>query len=111
MPPIANAPKLTAAASESMREISIVDELGVRRKIYIPAERPLTVLLDDSELVTLMTLGASPELLVLGYLFNQRLIKNAAAIESISVDWKSSAATVRTHGLPGENSGTALRSV
>ena len=60
MQPIANAPKLTAALSESMCEISIVDELGVRRKIYIPAERPLTVLLDDRELVTLMTLGASP---------------------------------------------------
>lgn len=111
MPPIANAPKLTAASSESMREISILDELGARRTIYIPAERPLTVLLDDRELVTLMTLGASPELLVLGFLFNQRLIKNAAAIASISVDWKSSTATVRTHGLPSEISGTLSRTV
>jgi FdhD protein len=111
LPPIANAPKLTAAASESMREISIVDELGVRRKIYIPAERPLTVILDDRELVTLMTLGASPELLVLGFLFNQRLIKNAAAVESISVDWKSGTATVGTCGLSGENSGATLRAV
>jgi len=111
MRPIANAPKLTAAASESMREISIVDEIGVRRTIYIPAERPLTVLLDDRELVTLMTLGASPELLVLGFLFNQRLIKNAAAIESISVDWKSGTATVRTHGLLRDNSGTPPRTV
>ena len=111
MPPIANAPKLTAAASDSMRKISIVDELGVRQTIYIPAERPLTVLLDDRELVTLMTLGASPELLVLGFLFNQRLIKNAAAIGSISVDWKSATAAVRTHGAACENSGTALRAV
>jgi FdhD protein len=111
MPRIANAPKLTAAASESMREIGIVDELGARRTIYIPAERPLTVLLDERELVTLMTLGASPELLVLGFLFNQRLIKNAAAIESISVDWKSGAATVRTHRSLSENSGTPLRAV
>jgi FdhD protein len=111
MPPIANAPRLSAASSESMREISIVDELGARRTIYIPAERPLTVLLDDRELVTLMTLGASPELLVLGFLFNQRLIKNAAAVESIAVDWKSSTATVKTHALPGENSGAPLRSV
>ena len=108
--PIANAPKLTAAASDSMREISIVDELGVRRPIYIPAERPLTVLLDDRELVTLMTLGASPELLVLGFLFNQRLIKNATAVESISVDWKSATATVRTR-LPHENAGMLLRAV
>jgi FdhD protein len=111
MPPIANAPKLTAAASESMREISIVDELGARRTIYIPAERPLTVLLNDRELVTLMTLGASPELLVLGFLFNQRLISDAAAIESISVDWKSGTATVKAHGLPREISGAQPRSV
>jgi FdhD protein len=108
---IANAPKLTAAASDSMRKISIVDELGVRRTIYIPTERPLTVLLDDRELVTLMTLGASPELLVLGFLFNQRLIENAAAIESISVDWNSSIATVRTQGLPRQISGIPLRTV
>ncbi len=111
MPPIANAPKLTAASSESMRAISILDELGARRTIYIPAERPLTVLLDDRELVTLMTLGASPELLVLGFLFNQRLIKNAAAIESIAVDWKSGTATVRTHGLPREPAGPHPRTV
>jgi FdhD protein len=111
MPPIANAPRLSAASSESMREIGIVDELGVRRTIYIPAERPLTVLLDDRELVTLMTLGASPELLVLGFLFNQRLIKSAAAIDSILVDWKSCTATVRTHALPRENSGAPLRTV
>ena len=105
MPPIANAPRLSAASCESMREIGIVDELGVQRTIYIPAERPLTVLLDDRELVTLMTLGASPELLVLGFLFNQRLILNAAAIESISVDWKSGTATVRSRGAPREIAG------
>jgi FdhD protein len=111
MQPIANAPKLTTAASESMREISIIDELGVRRTIYIPAERPLTVILDDRELVTLMTLGASPELLVLGFLFNQRLIKNAAAVESIAVDWKSGTARVRTHGSANENSSMPPRTV
>jgi len=111
MPPIANAPRLTAASSESMREIGIVDELGVHRSIYIPAERPLTVLFDDRELVTLMTLGASPELLVLGFLFNQRLIKNAAAIESIAVDWKLGTAVVRTHGSPREMSAAPLHTV
>jgi FdhD protein len=95
MQPIANAPRLTATLSEPVREIEIVDELG-RRTIFIPAERALTVLVDDRELVTLMTLGASPELLVLGFLCNQRLIKNAAAIESISVDWRTSRAMVMT---------------
>ncbi len=98
--PIANAPRLTAASSEAVREITILDESGVQRTIHIPAERPLTVLLDDRELVTLLTLGASAELLVLGFLSNQRLIKSAAQIESISVDWKSSTAAVKTRQPP-----------
>jgi FdhD protein len=45
-------------------------------QIHIPAERALTVYLDKKELVTLMTLGASPEYLVLGFLLNQRLIQS-----------------------------------
>jgi FdhD protein len=94
-----------------MREISILDELGVSRTIFIPAERPLTVLLNDRELVTLMTLGASPELLVLGFLLNQRVIKNAAAVESISVNWNANTATVRTHASPRDIGGAPLRAV
>ncbi|MDP9007363.1 MAG: formate dehydrogenase accessory sulfurtransferase FdhD, partial [Pseudomonadota bacterium] len=111
MRPIANAPRLTASSCEPVREIDIVDELGVRRAIYIPAERALTVLVDDRELVTLMTLGASPELLVLGFLCNQRLIKNAAAVESISVDWPTSAAIVKSRPAPGETAAALPRIV
>jgi len=96
MQPIANAPRLTAASCEAMREIEILDEQGVRRSIFIPAERALTVIMDERELVTLMTLGASPELLVLGFLRNQRLIKDAAALESIAVDWRAGTAIVKT---------------
>jgi FdhD protein len=96
MQPIANAPRLTAASCEAMREIEILDEQGVRRSLFIPAERALTVIMDERELVTLMTLGASPELLVLGFLRNQRLIKDAAALESISVDWRAGTAIVKT---------------
>jgi FdhD protein len=94
--PVADAPRLSASSSDSMRAISIVDELGIERSIYIPSERPLSVMIDGRELVTLMTLGASPELLVLGFLFNQRLIADAAAVESITVDWHSGSALVTT---------------
>ena len=108
--PVVNAPRLSAAASESVREIIITDESGAQRTIYIPAERPLTVMVDQRELVTLMTLGASPELLVLGFLFNQRLIKDATALESIVVDWTSSTATVRTR-LAEKDTRAATRTV
>jgi FdhD protein len=95
--PVPDAPRLTAAQGELLREISILDEYGERRSIHIPAERPLTVFVDKRELVTLMTLGASPELLVLGYLLNQRLITEVAEVESITVDWEVGAAAVKTH--------------
>jgi FdhD protein len=96
--PVAGAPHLTQARTEMLREITILDEYGERRSIFIPCERPLTVFVDRRELVTLMTLGALPELLVLGYLRNQRLIEHVEQVASITVDWDVSAAAVRTHG-------------
>ena len=94
---MAGAPRLTRTHCELLREIQILDEYGDRRSIYIPAERPLTVFVDKRELVTLMTLGACPELLVLGYLHNQRLISRVQEVESVTVDWDVGAAAVRTH--------------
>ena len=83
-----------------------------RRLLQIPAERALTIYVDKRELVTLMTLGAAPELLVLGYLRNQRLAAEPAQIESITVDWEVGAAAVRTHvGLPDYEARTAQRVV
>ena len=111
MPPVAGAPRLSAASCDSMREISIVDESGEQRLIYIPGERPLTVLLDGRELVTLMTLGASPELLVLGFLINQRLVGSAADIESIVVDWKSASAAVKSHAASRDPRGPMPRAI
>ena len=57
----------------------------------------MTVYVDKRELVTLMTLGAHPELLVLGFLRNQRLLRSAQEVHSITVDWDVGAAAVKTH--------------
>lgn len=95
--PIAGAPRLTQATISLLREIEVLDEYGDRRNIHIPAERALTVFVDKVELVTLMTLGASPELLVLGWLRNQRLIDDVTEVESITVDWDVGVAAVKTH--------------
>lgn len=112
LPCVPGAPRLTAAACELLREIQILDEYGERRSIHIPAERPLTVFVDKRELVTLMTLGQCPELLVLGYLRNQRLVGSVQDIESITVDWDVGAAAVRTHhGVEDMASKTAHRVV
>ena len=95
-PVVADAPRLTAARVSMLREIEVLDEYGQRRTLHIPTERPLTIYVDKRELVTLMTLGAQPELLTLGYLRNQRLLADLAQVESVTVDWEVGAAAVRT---------------
>jgi FdhD protein len=98
-------PYLTQAQAELTRHIDVVNEHGVREQVSIPAERALTVYVDKREIVTLMTLGAHPELLVLGYLRNQRLVGDVSEVESITVDWEAGedgagVAAVKTrHGI------------
>jgi FdhD protein len=89
-------PRLTRAQVALTREVEVRDEFGQRRTIHIPAERPLTLFVDKREVVTLMTLGAAPELLALGYLRNQRLVDTVDDVESITVDWAVEAAAVKT---------------
>ncbi|CAM8666602.1 formate dehydrogenase accessory protein [Comamonadaceae bacterium] len=89
-------PYLTEARAPLTHSIEVVNQHGERQSLDIPAERPLTVYVDKRELVTLMTLGERPEWLVLGYLINQRLVPDAAAIDSITVDWEVGAAAVKT---------------
>jgi len=89
-------PTLTEARAPLTREIETVNEYGEHGTISIPAERPLTVYVDKRELVTLMTLGARPEWLVLGYLRNQRLVASIEEVESITVDWDVGSAAVKT---------------
>ena len=105
-------PYLTQAKAPLTSEIDAVNEFGERQKVSIPAERALTVYVDKRELVTLMTLGANPELLVLGYLRNQRLVRDVADIESITVDWDVGAAAVKTvRGIADIEEKTAHRVV
>lgn len=113
-------PRLTQARAPLTREIEAVNQHGERDTISIPAERALTVYVDKRELVTLMTLGGHPELLVLGYLRNQRLVNSVGDIESITVDWDvgegplgdAGAAAVKTrHGIAQIEERTAKRVV
>lgn len=87
---------MTQAALPLTHSVQAVDETGAVRSLDIPAERALTLYVDKRELVTLMTLGAHPEWMALGYLLNQRLIARADDVESITVDWEVQAVAVRT---------------
>ena len=105
-------PRLTQAQAPLTQAIAVVNEFGQPQMLDIPAERALTVYVDKRELVTLMTLGAQPEWLVLGYLLNQRLIRSAREVESITVDWEVGAAAVKTHhGIANLAEKTAKRVV
>lgn len=105
-------PRLTQARAPLTREVLVVNEFGDTDTVSVPAERALTVYVDKRELVTLMTLGAHPELLVLGFLRNQRLVASVAEVESITVDWEVGAAAVKTRqGISDIETRTAKRVV
>ncbi len=105
-------PHLSQARAPLTREIEVVNEYGEHKRVAIPAERALTVYVDKRELVTLMTLGAYPELLVLGYLRNQRLVRSPGEVASITVDWEVGAAAVATRsGIERIEERTAQRVV
>lgn len=105
-------PHLTRASAPLTREITAVNEHGEVSSLAIPSERALTVYVDKRELVTLMTLGGQPELLVLGFLRNQRLVRSVEEIESITVDWDVGAAAVKTRqGIANVEERTSKRVV
>lgn len=78
--------------------VSVVayDEFGQARDGHIAAERALTIYLDKREILTLMTLGSQPELLVLGWLKNQNLVDDLRDIESVHIAWDVEAAAIKT---------------
>jgi FdhD protein len=95
--PASALPRLTQASLPLIRSVMATNERGQRIAVTVPVERALTLYLDRAEVVTLMTLGAHPEWLVLGYLLNQRMVESVAEVESVTVDWETGAAAVRTH--------------
>ncbi len=109
--PVAGAPRVSCAAAAPLRAISAVDEHGATRPLQLPIERALRVRLDARELVTLMTLGAAPEYLVLGFLRNQRLVGAVTEIAAVDVQWSPGVAQVTSQqgaiDVPDERGGRA----
>ena len=93
-------PQLSQSARPATFEVATLDEHGHAGTAHVAGEHPLTIYVDKREILTLMTLGAAPEALVLGYLRNQRLVENIEDIVAVQVDWEVNAASVYTkHGL------------
>lgn len=100
-------PSLISQSSRSglppVHQVEVFDQLGHPGQTFLPGEYPLTIKVDGREIVTLMTLGANPEELALGYLRNQRLVERLEDIESVAVDWSRETVNVSTRqgrGIP-----------
>ena len=89
-------PVLTDAARPSTFNVAAIDENGATRDTPIAGEHPLTLYVDKREILTLMTLGAAPEALAIGYLRNQRLLEHLEDIVSVQVDWDVNAVAIHT---------------
>jgi FdhD protein len=99
-----SAPKLllSNAARPATFNVQASNEHGEAEEIAIAGEHPLTLYVDRREILTIMTLGAAPEALIIGYLLNQRLIESVAELASVQVDWDTNACAVTTrNGLRG----------
>lgn len=90
-------PELTDAGLKATANVVAHNEFGEPIEGAIAVERALTIYLDKREIMTLMTLGNHPELLILGWLRNQRMITDIEAIKAIQVDWETEAVAIVTH--------------
>jgi FdhD protein len=90
-------PEITHNARPSTYVVEARNQAGEIVETPIAGEHPLTLYVDKREIVTLMTLGAAPEALAIGFLRNQRLVESIEEIASVQVDWEVNAAVVTTH--------------
>ena len=78
------------------KSIDCFNEAGEQIKLPVVTEVPLTIYLNKQEIVTAMTLGDMPELLAVGYLLNQKMLKSEDIISEINYDKDLQVVVVRT---------------
>ncbi len=85
--------------SSLTRKIFGFDESLKKKKIDVIEERPVTLFLNDQEIVTMMTINDYPEYLALGYLLNQNMIGTRTKVESVEYHPDLSTIVVRTNKI------------
>ncbi len=73
-----------------------LDHDGQEVTIDVVTERPLTLFLNGREIVTMMTIGDHPDLLAIGFLLNQGMLKPDDEITAIDFDDDIDTIVVRT---------------
>ncbi len=76
--------------------VSGIDHEGNTVHTAVVVERPLTLFLNAREIVTMMTIGDRPELLAVGYLLNQNMLRPDDEITGIDVAEDIDTVVVRT---------------
>ena len=76
--------------------IECLNESGENIKLPVVKEIPLTIYLNKQEIVTAMTLGDMPDLIAVGYLLNQNMLKRDDIISEIDYDEDLQVVIVRT---------------
>lgn len=73
-----------------------IDQHGRPVQTSVVTERPLTLFLNAREIVTMMTIGDRPDLLAVGYLLNQNMLRADDEITAIDYDDDIATVVVRT---------------
>jgi len=73
-----------------------IDHEGKPVATSVVVERPLTLFLNAREIVTMMTIGDRPDLLAVGYLLNQNMLRPEDDITSVDYDEDTATVVVRT---------------
>jgi FdhD protein len=76
--------------------VSGIDHEGRTIEISVVAERPLTIFLNRQEIVTAMTIGDYPDMLAVGFLLNQNMLRADDVITAIDYDEDLEVVVVRT---------------
>lgn len=78
------------------RPVPGIDQEGKRIEQFVVTERPLTIFLNQQEIVTAMTIGDHPDWLAVGYLLNQGMLNRDDEITGIDYDDDLGVVVVRT---------------
>ena len=78
------------------RAVTGTDQNGEQSEIAVVEERPLTIFLNSQEIVTAMTIGDYPEYLALGFLRNQRMLRDEDKVTRVDYDEDLETVVVRT---------------
>jgi len=76
--------------------VSGVDHNGRSVDTTVTVERPLTLYLNDQEIVTMMTIGDYPDCLAVGFLLNQNMLQQEDIVTAIDYDAEIETVVVRT---------------